>query len=508
MSFFFHCCCCCALRARVVLMAIMPECGDTQMQDCNGTEEGNVGAMSPLCDTLHITGEFASVDSRYGHRYRTDYREAYDAGSRDRMYTLRRSAEKEAETFFPAFKKAMSVPDLAVSTGRMHDLKELVYNFNYYIDQPFVGADCRKMQWTNTIDGAQPEPAALPDTSGAQSEPAAFVPQSALFSAAMNEEYIVVDILVDANVDKRGYGALHRAPDKPVCGICEGAQVTALSACVVLGLEQMARTLLQHQCDVNARNPVGGETALHLAVAAGDSDMTALLLIYNANVRSRTAGGQTALHVAAASPQGQLCAKMLLSYGADVNAVGVNGKTPLHVACNQNHVDLCVMLLEHGANVFTQAHYPPHGWFTAQGYGDRERTSVATCTLDDTDMSDAVSSGGQPQVELPRNLDTDCTSGSDMKPPLSNLLQLVTTRVQHAQAASLSAAGMVSKEYAPRLMAAALVPVPASYLSFTCPLPTPATVQGGIARLTTEVMRKIKADGGYQQALGVMEPDL
>jgi len=490
-------------------MATIQHRGDTQMQDCNGVGEGNVGRTRPTCDALHITGGFASVDSRYGHRYRSDYRQAYDDGNRDGMFDLQRNAEKAAETFFPAFRKAVS----AECSG----LKELVVDFDYYIDQPFVTADCRKMQPTDAtyaapsepaalpdISHAPSEPAALPDVSHAQSEPAAFVPQSALFSAAMNEQYTVVDILVGANVDKRGYGTLHRAPAKPVCGVCEGAQVTVLSACVVLGLEQMALTLLQHRCDVNARNPVGGETALHLAVAAGDSAMTALLLTYNANVHSRTAGGQTALHVAAASPQGQLCAHMLLQRGADVSAVGVNGKTPLHVACSQNHVDICVMLLEHGANVFTEARYPPYGCFTAQGFSTREATSA----LGDTEMSDAGSSGAQPRVELPQDLDTDCTSGSDMKAPLLKLLELVETRVQDGQTASLSAKGPVQKEYMPRLLAATLVPVPVRFLSFTCPLPTPATVQEDIAWLTTKVMREIKADGGYHQALGARQPDL
>jgi len=498
--------------------------GDTEMQDCSCSEEGSVCTTSPLCDTLHITGAFASVDSRHGHRYRTDYRAAYDAGAWDDVYALQRNAEKAAEEFFREFKDAISVPGLEVSSGRMLHLKELVYGFDYYIDQPFVVADCRKMQRTSPpyvarsepaalpeVSPARSEPAASPEVSPARSEPAAFVPQSALFSAAMSEAYAVVDILVGANVDKRGYGTLHRAPARPVCGVCEGAQVTALSACVVLGLDQMARTLLQNKCDVNARNPVGGETALHLAVAAGDGEMTALLLTYNANVGSRTAGGQTALHVAAANPQGQICADLLLRYDADVNAVGVNKKTPLHAACSQNHVDLCVMLLEHGANVCTKAHYPPHGWCTAQEFGQQEPTAVAAAASsasDDThDMPDASSGKPEPQEELPQNLDTDCTSGSGggMKAPLCNLLQLVTARVQGAQEASLAAKGPVPAVFAPRLLAAALVPVSAPCLSFACPLPTPETVKEDIAWLTVKAMREIKADGAYQQALHARE---
>ena len=447
------------------------------------------------------------MDALLGDRYRTEYRAAYDAGDGPLMCRLADTASGRAEPFFADLNRTiLSAADLAVSSERIAELKDLVYEFDYYIDEPFVAGDCRPPAAAGGLSAsssAAPPPSAL--------FPAACVAQSALFSAAVHEAYAVVGILVDANVDKRGYGTLPRAPAKPVRGVCEGAQLTALSACVVLGLERMARTLLQHGCDVNARNPLGGETALHLAVAAGDASMTALLIVYHADVGSRTAGGQTPLHVAAASPPGgdHACALMLLRAGADASAVGVNGKTPLHVACCQNCVDLSVALLQHGANVFARAHYPPHGWFTAQEFGEQKpAASAPAADLGDTEMPDGgggSAGGGQlrgtPAAPHEEGLDTDCTPVSDMLAPLPDLLRLVATRVQHAQRAALQANGLVPAAFAPRLSATALVPVPVGYLLHTRPLPTPASVHDEIARLTTAVMQEITANGGYREAL-------
>jgi ankyrin repeat protein len=446
--------------------------GETQMrdtsndeEDASNDEEDAVCAMKPLRDTLHILGKFATVDPLTGHRFRTEYRAAYNAGEKAQMCTLAETARIETQHFFHVFQNVLPLPDLAASPRIIAGLAKLVYDLDYYIDEPFVAADFRLSQPTDELRTL-----------------AEFVPQSALFSAAMHEAYTVVDILVKANVDMRGYGTLHRAPAKPVRGVCERAQLTVLSACVVLGLEVMARTLLQYGCDVNARNPVGGETALHLAVAADDTRMTALLLTYNACVGSKTAAGQTALHVAAAGPQGQVCASLLLGAGADVNAVGVNGKTPLHVAFSQDHKDLCVMLLEHGANVFTLAHYPPHGWFTAQDFheqaADKQSVMVDVGGTEGDDYS-------------PQDLDTDCTSVSQASDSLSKLLHLVTTGVQHARESSLASKAPVPAVFAHRLSAAALVPVSAGYLLHTRPLSTTATEHEEIGWFTMAVMREI-----------------
>lgn len=261
----------------------------------------------------HIVGEFATLDNRIGKRFSYHYSEAYKAGNTAKMESMVECAAEPSRKFFEIFNKYL---DGARDTGPTRSnsvLSEQIYAFNYWLDQPSAFAD---------------------DTGHS-------IRQSALFSAAMRGQEALVQILVKYNADSRGYGTLDPS----------GPEITVLSACAVSGRLKMARAILGHGSDVNARNPIGGETALHCAVRAGDLDMVVLLLSYRANVDLRTVEGNSALHVAARVNQSGACAQVLLDSGANIEAQDGDKKTPLATAIASSNTWLVIKLLANGANV-------------------------------------------------------------------------------------------------------------------------------------------------------------
>ena len=142
-------------------------------------------------------------------------------------------------------------------------------------------------------------------------------------------------------------------------------------------LADVARLLLEHGADVNARiehgavivgddNDHKGKTPLHFAVAdRGRVEVVRVLLEHGANVGAEDDKGRTPLHDAAdyrrldvndrreedyvSSKVEVVC--VLLDHGANVGAEDNEGRTPLHVAATYAKVEVVRLLLEHGANV-------------------------------------------------------------------------------------------------------------------------------------------------------------
>ena len=117
----------------------------------------------------------------------------------------------------------------------------------------------------------------------------------------------------------------------------------------------MARLLLEHSVDVDARNE-DSWTSLHFAAFQGRTEVARVLLEHGANATLETKMGETALHKASrgeyeSQEQGVSTARVLLEHGVDVNAQEKNDSwTPLHWAAFKGRLELTRVLLDHGAN--------------------------------------------------------------------------------------------------------------------------------------------------------------
>ena len=170
-----------------------------------------------------------------------------------------------------------------------------------------------------------------------------------------------------------------------------GSQGTPLHVAVVLGHTTMARLLLEHSADVDARD-MNTMTPLHAAVRSGRLDIAQLLLSHGADVDALDRQGYPPLHEAVrsqkpdlvdlllkgganvnfrsngsmynptplhgATSSGNLCiARLLLSHGADVNSLSPQGDTPLHRAVRLQKLDLVELLLKGGADVNVRSRF-------------------------------------------------------------------------------------------------------------------------------------------------------
>ena len=129
------------------------------------------------------------------------------------------------------------------------------------------------------------------------------------------------------------------------------------------GRVQVVRVLLEHGANAGAEDNEG-RTPLHTAAAYGIVEGVHVLLEYGANVGAEDNKGRTPLHDAVDyewiegpgsaedSASGKVeVVRVLLDHGANAGAQDNEGKTPLHVAEKYAKVEVVRLLLEHGANV-------------------------------------------------------------------------------------------------------------------------------------------------------------
>ena len=94
----------------------------------------------------------------------------------------------------------------------------------------------------------------------------------------------------------------------------------------------------------------GKQTGLMAATTLGFNNIARTLIHYDANINVRNEYGHTSLLCAAMAGNNNMIG-ILLGLGADVNGVEAYGRTPLHVAAYAGHVSTVRFLLERGADI-------------------------------------------------------------------------------------------------------------------------------------------------------------
>ena len=133
------------------------------------------------------------------------------------------------------------------------------------------------------------------------------------------------------------------------CVTCDSRGLSAFTLAGELNRVEMVKVMVKAGVDVNARNLIGGWTALHCACSQGHVAMVKLLLSSAADVEVGDNEGWTPFHFAASN--GCLEAlKQLLAVGCDMNKMtAAEGYSPLHLACQQGGVAVVEELLGRGA---------------------------------------------------------------------------------------------------------------------------------------------------------------
>jgi uncharacterized protein len=125
---------------------------------------------------------------------------------------------------------------------------------------------------------------------------------------------------------------------------------TPLGLAVFFGNKITVEALLANGAEVNVASRESMKvTPLHSAAAARQAGIARLLIEHGANVNARQIElGFTPLHEAAGNGDLEF-AELLLARGADVNARMTDGKTPLAYALERKQNEMAEFLRKHGA---------------------------------------------------------------------------------------------------------------------------------------------------------------
>ncbi len=123
---------------------------------------------------------------------------------------------------------------------------------------------------------------------------------------------------------------------------------TALITAAYLDDLNLARTLIEHGAEVNARKTTDSWSALHFAAFKKSLPMAGLLLHSGADPNVARPDGGTPLHTAVDTRQLAMV-EVLVKHGADVNAAKQDGWTPLSFAKFRKAEEIETFLREHGA---------------------------------------------------------------------------------------------------------------------------------------------------------------
>ncbi|KAH9080612.1 hypothetical protein EDB83DRAFT_999443 [Lactarius deliciosus] len=134
-----------------------------------------------------------------------------------------------------------------------------------------------------------------------------------------------------------------------------GRYGTPMHAALAMGHLEVARFLLEHGADVEAKDSRGYNPLTTVNWDDHDSrvEATRLLLDFGADANVRSRADWAPLHTAAYKGHFEV-ARMLLQHSADVNIKGFADHTPLHYASETGHVEVVRLLIERGADINAQ----------------------------------------------------------------------------------------------------------------------------------------------------------
>ena len=122
---------------------------------------------------------------------------------------------------------------------------------------------------------------------------------------------------------------------------------TALHSAIAKGDSEMVRILVEGGVDVN-KSDAFGDPPLHAAIDQGDDGMVSLLLEVGADVDAKNTFGDPALHRAILKGDSEMV-RSLVDAGANVNITNAYGDSALELAVEEDNKEILQILLAEGS---------------------------------------------------------------------------------------------------------------------------------------------------------------
>lgn len=138
----------------------------------------------------------------------------------------------------------------------------------------------------------------------------------------------------------------------------DGAGAAALHHAAAAGNADMTKLLLAKGAnpDLPSGDMFIGSSAISIACLNEYFDVVQVLRQYGADLSGKLEGGRCALHHAAAGGRTQMCA-VLIGLGLDIDIKDKEGWTPLHWATGNEKIETIEFLIESGADLEAQDEY-------------------------------------------------------------------------------------------------------------------------------------------------------
>ncbi|XP_044739084.1 uncharacterized protein LOC123300563 [Chrysoperla carnea] len=155
----------------------------------------------------------------------------------------------------------------------------------------------------------------------------------------------------------------------------DSAGCTPLQRAAAEGHEEIIRLLLAHGADVNRKDSVHGNTALHEAAWKGYSRTVAILAAAGANLETANNGGFAPLHLCCQNGHNQSCRELLLA-GCNPDLQNNYGDTPLHTSARYGHAGVTRILISAQCRVSDQNKNDDTALHIAAAMGRRKLTRI------------------------------------------------------------------------------------------------------------------------------------